>query len=262
MGEEVPAAAISSDQPPYPRAPIAEAILDVRVPALPAESLELLAAFADPAYPQRQESRLLDAQIEHNALGVVTRGSQQLNGYRHTSADGHYVAQFRTDGFTFSRMAPYDRWDTFYAEATRMLRLYEQACSPPLLTRLALRYINQISVPPGQIPVDEYLRTRPEIADDMPNTTTGFFLTMDLPLPDHDAKCRIIETILPPLLPPNPSGSQTRLVLDIDVYKEVAVSPSADDHLETLNASFVMLRHAKNMVFEKSITDKTRRLFT
>lgn len=250
--------AVNTPGLPYPRAPIAEAIFDVRVAELDETKLSDLMSFSDGGYPRREESTLSGAEIESGPLGVSTRAIRRMNGVRLTSGDGLQIAQLRTDGFSFSRLAPYENWQTFYGEARRLWQAYVEVAQPEGVHRMAVRYINQIVVPPGPIDIDEYLRTRIEISDDMPTATSGFFLTLDIPIPVFGATVRIIETVLSS----NDEDANVRLVLDIDAYREVAAECTIDpDAMVDFDTVFNELRNAKNLVFEASITDKSRGLF-
>ena len=243
---------------PYPRAPIAEAIFDVRVAELDETKLPDIMSFSDDGYPQREQSTLSGAEIESGPLGVSTRAIRRMNGVRLTSDDGLQIAQLRTDGFSFSRLAPYENWQVFYGEARRLWQAYVEVAQPENVHRMAVRYINQIVVPPGPIDIDEYLRTRIEISDDMPTATSGFFLTLDIPIPMFGATVRIIETVLSS----NDEDANVRLVLDIDAYREVVAECAIDpDAMTAFDTVFNDLRDAKNLVFEASITNKSRGLF-
>jgi uncharacterized protein (TIGR04255 family) len=183
-----------------------------------------------------------------------------MNGYRFTSADERHIVQFRSDGFTFSQLAPYTRWDDFYSEARRLLMQYLSIAQPQTISRLALRYINQILIPSSEfeahgagVRLEEFLTTRPEVSDDMPGLISGFFLTLDIPLPRLDVTARIIETVL------GDASDSLKLVLDIDVYRKVALSGTTDP--ATLDNVYSSLRNAKNYVFEASLTDRSRGLF-
>ena len=64
------------------------------------------------------------------------------DGYLFTSVDGRQVVQARLDGFTFSRLKPYDKWESLRDEARELWQHYVQIASPETVTRVALRYIN------------------------------------------------------------------------------------------------------------------------
>jgi uncharacterized protein (TIGR04255 family) len=105
------------------------------------------------------------------------------------------------------------------------------------------------------VSIDRYLRTRPEISEDMPTETSGYFLSLDVQLPMYEATARITETILPPA----DSTAGARLVLDIDVHR--ACNPDELTTTGDFDGAFSKLRDAKNLVFEACITEETRGLF-
>ena len=242
----------------YRVAPIAEAVFDIRVDELDPAVLDRMGLFLDSGYPNQEKGVLTGVEIEAGPLGVATKTALKTNGFRHTSEDGKQIIQMRSDGFTFSRLAPYEDWETFYAESRRLWLAYVNLADQVHLTRVALRYINQIQVPRAEVKIDDYLRTRPEISPDMPTTTSGFFLTLEVPIPALGAISRIVETVIA-----GGEGSQDpRLVLDIDVFRPLEQEEfTSRTSMHQLDATFETLRNAKNMVFEASITDKSRRLF-
>lgn len=239
----------------YPNAPIAEAVLEVRISELGEADFAAVMRLVDAQYPRRDETAFIGAEIESGPLGVATRATRTLNGVRLASDDGLQIVQLRNNGFAFSRLAPYEDWGTFYAEARRLWFLYLDSISDSVEpTRIALRFINQIAVPAGPVDIDDYLRTRPEISEDIPNATSGYFLSLDIELPMYEASVRITETVLGP----NEEDQRTRLVLDIDVFREHIPSAFSADEMDAI---FAKLRNAKNLVFEASITDNARSLF-
>jgi uncharacterized protein (TIGR04255 family) len=238
----------------YPRAPIVEAVYDVQT-AMPAGfDLERLGLLGDPGYHLVDATANVEAVVEAGPIAVATKTHRRVSGYRYASQDERQIVLMRDHGFTFSRLAPYDCWATFSAEAARLWQRYHELAQPMAATRLGLRYINQI-VPRTDtdvVELSDYLRTRPEISDDMPNLTVGYFLSIDIPLPEFDAGCRITQTIVPRDL-----GGKA-IVLDIDTYAERTYDPADSAGIE---ATFARLREAKNTVFEASITEEARRLF-
>lgn len=84
-----------------------------------------------------------------------------LHGYFFRSDDGKNIAQFRIDGFTFNRLKPYTSLDDILPLAMEMWRVYCDTAQPEVVTRLALRYINYIPLPPSLRNFNEYLRAAP-----------------------------------------------------------------------------------------------------
>lgn len=233
----------------YANAPIAEAVFDIVVtPAMDAlarlRNLEL-----GEDYPVRKEAVLLEGQIQATDEGVSTNTRRNLVGFRFLSPDEKQILLTGQNRFTFSRLHPYESWREFSREALRLWDLYSRATAPTEVVRLGLRYINQIELPQGPVDIAQYLRTRPEISEDMPTQTTGYFLNLEIPMPDHAATLHLVETILA-------EDNRSSLVLDIDVFRSVELDRGAD-----LTKQFDSLRAAKNLVFEASITEDARRLF-
>ncbi len=242
----------------YPRAPIAEAVFDIRIEDLDPAVLDRIRPFVDMDYPQREDTVLSGAEIETGPLGMRTRSVHKMNGFRFTSEDGKQIVQMRSDGFTFSRLAPYQDWKAFYTESRRLWLAYVSLAGRVRLTRVTLRYINQIEVPAGEARVDDYLRTRPEISPDMPTTTSGFYLSLEVPIPALEATAQIVETVLTS----TDESACLQLVLDIDVFRPLQrIEFTGEPDMYELDTTFRQLRSAKNLVFEASITDKSRRLF-
>ena len=241
----------------YPHAPIAEAVLDIRVDELEPAVLARIRSYTDVEYPNQEEGVLSGIEIEHSPLGMSTRSSHKMDGYRFTSEDGKQIVQMRSDGFTFSRLAPYEDWQAFYSESRRLWQSYVQLTGKVHLRRGSLRYINLIDVPSGQVKIDDYLRTRPEISPDMPDVTSGYFMFLNVPLPDYGADSQIVQTVLA-----REEGNEGSLVLDIEVFCPLGRTEIMDPiEMEELDVTFSKLRKAKNLVFEASITDQSRRLF-
>src|SRR5438132_4626724 len=90
-------------------APIEEAIVDFGVVLPDGFSPERFGAAKprlEPSYPIVQEHR----------MGGEGEEPLTLQGYLFRSKDEVTLAQFRTDGFTLNRLAPYHNWKDFRSE--------------------------------------------------------------------------------------------------------------------------------------------------
>ncbi len=239
----------------YSKAPLTEAVLDIRVELLSEITLQELAKVQsgqEKQYPKKDESLLVVGQMSMGSQ-VSASASQTPNGYRFTSQDNRQIFQARIDGFTFSRLAPYETWDSFRDEARRLWELYRPIAKPKNITRLALRYINKLDLPLPLGDFKDYLRTVPEISPDMTQGLSGYFMQLQLPQADLDALLVLNQTLIPP-----PEPSIVSVVLDFDLFCKDNV-PNED---QDIWKRFEVLRKRKNKVFEACITDKTRRLIT
>lgn len=242
--------------PTFTKAPITEALLDIRA-SLPAETdLDRLATFQDSIrdlYPARRERSHWETQYELQPGGIaeVKQSKGGVDGYLFTSADGVQIVQARLDGFTFNRLKPYESWEQFRGEARRLWDHYLEVASPVSASRIALRYINKIDLP---LPVDfkQYILTTPEISADLPQELSGFFMRLVLPFEKRNCTGVITLTLADSTRPDCAS-----LVFDIDVYREEILN-AQDERIWTLMED---LRNTKNEIFFKSLTPKTMGLF-
>jgi uncharacterized protein (TIGR04255 family) len=172
-------------------------------------------------------------------------------GHMFVSEDEKQIFQARMDGFTFSRLAPYDRWEPFQAEAQRLWEIYRRHVEPTAIIRAAVRYINRLDLPFPFVELKDYLRTTPEVSPDFPRgALSGYVMQLHIPQDDIGAMLILSQALVPP-----PEGTEiTSVLLDIDLFKEISTAVDED----TLWEVFETLHARKNVLFEACITDLTR----
>lgn len=236
----------------FPKAPIKEAILDVRA-ALPLETtLEKLSSYHDlirERYPQKRERVHFQAEFSTDKDAVQ---SKQVDGYLYTSADGKDIVQVRLDGFTVNRLQPYDRWQAFRDEAKKLWNDYVSIASPNFVSRIALRYINCLELPTPFKDFKEYILTTPEIAPSLPQGLKTFFMRLEIPHDEHEAIAIVTETMEPPT-----DDKVLPFIFDIDVIREAQFAPNSEEMWQM----FERLRNFKNEIFFGSLTDEAKELF-
>lgn len=246
-----------SDLIRFPRAPITEALLDIRV-KLPAHiDLTRLATFHDAVkdrYPSKQERVSWQGgfQIKPGAGPEMLPSSGGPDGYLFTSTDGRQIVQTRLDGFTFNRLKPYDKWEALRDEARELWQQYVRIAQPETVTRLALRYINRIEIPLPMKDFKEYILTTPEITPELPQGLESFFMRLVIP----DPKTQAVAVVTEMMEPIAASSKALPLILDIDVFREAAF-----DVNDRIWETFESLRSLKNDIFFKSVTPKAKELF-
>jgi uncharacterized protein (TIGR04255 family) len=245
----------------FPKAPITEALLDIRV-KLPSDiGLDQLLGLHEQIrgdYPQQRERKswqggvaLKDGKLE---ISPVTGGA---DGYLFSSLDGRQIVQAKLDGFTFNRLAPYDRWETFRDEAKLHWGRYRNLARPTIITRIALRYINRLPLPLPIKDFRDWINTTPEIAPGLPQGLKTFFMRLEIPHPTTAAIGIITETMQAPEVIAGSDRQILPLILDIDVLQEREFTPDSD----VLWSTFEDLRNVKNEFFFKSVTDRAKELF-
>ena len=238
----------------YSKAPITEAIIDVRAVLPDDVDVATLRRGHDSeitAYPQATPLYLAHVHVEMpKAQAPTMQSTHGAHGWKSISADKLYVWQSRLDGFTLSRLAPYDQWKSFRAEAERLWDRYRIHARPAQVTRIAVRYVNRFDLPSQMGDLKEYLTTQPEVTTTMPHyALAGFFMQLQIPQPDLSAMLLLNEALVPP------SGPETiSVLLDIDLFIEKTLPTDSAQIWESIER----LRHRKNEVFEGCITDATR----
>lgn len=240
----------------YENAPITEALIDIRV-ELPAgtKGLEVLESVHDRVknrYPGKKKRIYVQGQFSAgDEVGASAR--QTVMGFSFTSDDGKQILQARRDGFTFSRLRPYGSWPELRDEARRLWDIYGEMLNPEKITRVAVRYINQIDIPFSADYIDykDYFRTTPEVSPELPQALSGFFMQLQFPQTDFGGLLILTQTAVPP---PNPATGS--VILDLDAFKETEMVSA-----EGVWLLLETLRNRKNEFFEGCITEKTRALF-
>ena len=137
----------------YENAPIKEALIDIRV-ELPLDvALETLESVHDQVkglYPEKKKRVHVQGQFSAgDEIGAAA--TQTVVGFAFSTENGKQIFQARRDGFTFSRLRPYANWNELRDEGRRLWEIYRGMARPRKITRVAVRYINQIDIPIGEI---------------------------------------------------------------------------------------------------------------
>ena len=240
----------------FPKAPITEALLDIRV-ELPTEvslaKLETVHDLVKERFPVKGQRIPFQADIKVSPEGVQIESppSSGPDGYVFRSPNGGKIVQARLDGFTFNKLKPYEKWEMFRDEAHELWNVYFRTAKPIRITRIALRYINRIEIPLPLKDLKEYILTTPEIAPKLPQALTHFFMRLVIPNPDIDATAIITQTIEPPI------ANRLPLIFDIDVFREIVYMGNKTEMWD----EFEKLRQFKNDIFFDSLTEKAKELF-
>jgi uncharacterized protein (TIGR04255 family) len=241
-------------------APITEAVIDLRVRTsvdLDVQRFAELRLKLGQQYSSAKAITLFELGIQQPQPGAPLEGRGVLHGcigYRYESLDGKYIAQFRRDGFTFSRLAPYTKWEEIFTEASRLYRFFVEVGSVEEVTRVATRYINRLWLPqPEAKNLSLFLTTPPRIPPKVSARLTGFLTQIQF----QDLETQISGTITQTVQPAVGSLNKISVILDLDAFELKTSSPEPDQVLER----FADLRSVKNKYFFASITDKTVALY-
>ena len=237
----------------YSKAPITEAIIDLKV-TLPegfsVDGLENIHAHISDQFPIKEQIHA-GSLLFQSGPSIKIDASREHHGFLFRSGDGLRIFQATLSGFTFNRLAPYESWEEFSGDARRLWEVYKDVCRPSSVIRAAVRFINRLDLPGPTLDFKEYLRTVPEVSPDLPQGLSGFFMQLQIPQEDLNSMLIINEAFTQPTSP-----EVVSVILDFDLFREHIWQSDDEDIWRFLEK----LRHLKNLAFEASITDKTRRL--
>jgi len=245
-----------SEREVFPNAPITEAILDIRVTPSSDKVVSALRDMHDrikERFPTVEGLAGFEGEFLVEQGSAQTRATVHATGFLFRSSDQTRVVQATQQGFTYSKLKPYEHWERLRDEAKELWQVYCQLARPQLGSRIALRYINRIELPVPFQEFKEYILTVPEVAPGVSQSLSHFFLRLEIPYPEVPATVIVNLTIDPSGITP----SVLPLIFDIDVFRETALDPST----ETMWESFESLRDLKNQIFLNSLTDKAKELF-
>jgi uncharacterized protein (TIGR04255 family) len=240
---------------PYPhlsRAPITEALLDMRVELASDAALDqIAAAFGDEVradFPHEEPIRQLQAQVGITGGVPGVTSSETRIGSIFWADPRIRAVQARRDGFSVNHLAPYKDWDALRAEAERYWGAYRRAARPIRVLRCGVRFINRIELPVGD-ELRVHLKTFPEVGGTLPPLLDEYLLRVAVPFGSRRA------VITQATLPAENAAESTKraIILDVDAFSDVSLAPDSP----AVWAEFDELRAVKNQCFFGSLDEST-----
>jgi uncharacterized protein (TIGR04255 family) len=245
------------EYPKLTKAPIKEALIDLRV-KLPSDfdvkRVDSVYEKVNEKYPERQEQR--HSQL-HFALKpgseLVQSVPSRITGYRYISKNKNEIFQARLDGFTYNRLPPYLSWEEFRNEANRLWLLFKETVLPEAITRVALRYINNLNIPMPIIDFADYLTAPPVLPEGLPQGLNSFLIRLNVHVPELEANAIITQALEPMPV----EMAKLPVILDIEVIKERTAGIEEREAWNLLEK----MRNFKNEIFFRFITEKLKEIY-
>jgi uncharacterized protein (TIGR04255 family) len=236
------------------RAPITEAVIDLRVEPTTGSSVDALVG----ALGQRGNLGYVPKGfLIHSEFGFSLKveaadpkvmpheGHATTTGVRLHSPDEKYVAQLGVGGFALSRLEPYESWENLVTEAQRLWRGYLECLGLGVVTRTATRYINNLGLP-FTPQLADFLTLVPTLPQGLPENLSSFL--QRYVLQDVATQANVIVTeALAEALP----GKPVPVILDIDVFRQTRLDVN-DANVWTY---LEQLRGLKNRIFFSCLTE-------
>ncbi len=232
------------------RAPITEALIDIRVKSRTGASIEDVRPFFDRVkdeFTRVRTRRSFTGRISLNPTqpAQVETVQDEIEGYLAESRDGISVVQASTGGFTFSRLRPYESWEALRDRAKELWSIYQEVVAPSTVERIAVRYINRIEIPAGE-DFSTYFRTTFVVAPELPQAVSNFLLRIQLPFPSENALAIVTQTVSQPSTP-----GRVPYIFDIDVFRTNSTGDT-----ESIWRQLEELRVIKNRIFFDGVSEK------
>lgn len=239
----------------YPRAPIIEAVIQLReVADVDARLQKKVVQKLKRAYPHQQPVHAFEVALDNTGGSVAV--AQESEGFRLANDDQTDVLIINARGVTAVRLAPYTGWPALRGRAEAAWNVWREAAPGHAIERLGIRMINRIDIPATAAPtrqLEDFLHLRPALPALSHAPMDGFLVQVSIPTFDPMWKATLTSTLLLPM----PVPGHYSILLDIDVSRTTAI-PLNDALL------WPIIDHAraiKNDPFERCITDATRKLF-
>jgi uncharacterized protein (TIGR04255 family) len=241
--------------PHYSKAPIVEALIDIqtRIPdSTTVDQLRGMHGLRSDEFPELMALERDTVKVQFTPFDPPSADGARVGyGFLSHSKDKSRAWRVTRDGFTYSQVGCYDRWEVLRDEARPLWDLYRQTISPEAISRVAVKYVNRFDLPLPIRDFKDYFRTYPEVSPVLPQGLAGLFTQLLIPYDDLGAMLVLTQALVPP-----PRTEVVSFVLDIDLF--VANISSSDD--KSIWDLLEKLRTCKNEVFEGCITDAAREL--
>lgn len=202
-----------------------------------------------PKYPTVKKIHMLEQAFAYQmGKDPDILAKSTLRGFQFFSPDEKQVVQFRSDGFSFNRLAPYTILDDYLPDITDAWQVFNRLCKPTIVSRISLRNINRIEVKmvDQTVNLENYLRIRPHLPDEKNLTFTAFLNNHQLLEPSTGNMANIILTSQQAL------DQTLAIILDITAFNIVNTDPDSPAIWEKTLPS---IRRLKDEVFKNTLSE-------
>ena len=231
----------------YKNPPVIEAVIEIRFSPKATLKSERIADYIDrkiAGFQTIESLRTIESKIDAKK-GLQSTTTDEL-GFKLSGHSDSVVLQLRKNGFVFSKLAPYQKWENFRDVAFEYWVDFSRFVMARSYDRVGLRYINAISIGRSRFDLEDYVTAHPvwdpRIGDDLNQCS----MSVGFPFPKQRANAKLLM---------EPRGD--KIILDIDVYRsdQLPRTPAPAKRV------FDQLKLIERKIFESSITDKARELF-
>jgi len=236
----------------YPRPPITEAVLEVRVEGkLSARDMERCVERFRRQY--KNVENITEFEINFEDGKPISR--PKSTGFKLTSENAVDLLLLNPSSVASIRLAPYSRWEDLLESAKSNFDTFTKLLGRQVVSRIGARFVNRIDVP-SKLMVgrswNDFFRLGANVPGEVARAYGSYYV--NLGARSEEGVMIVINT---GVIGDNVLLDHTSVLLDIDVALEGDIPQRIDD----MWARAEVLRKVKNRIFESSITDRCRELF-
>ena len=239
-------------------APIREGLIDIQfeatvaVDALGKFAASLRDEFGQVAKLWQQSFGIgIELTPDGSSTGPATQSPKAAIGFR-LETEKH-VLVLRAGGFTLSKLAPYKNWDELRTYARSLWEKFVADVKPGPVTRIAVRYINELRLPAAMKDFSEFLEAPPIVPGKLPQDLSAFLQRMVIVDAEQNRRAIVTQA----LEEVQASPDTVSMFLDIDTFRHQHFEANDAD----IWASLDNLRNFKNDIFFGYITEEAAELF-
>jgi len=231
--------------------PIIESLVDIQIAPNEKITFEALESLFDKIKSDFPQKNILNQhQIKFGPIGkqLKTETTEQKNGFVAKSKNESRAIQYRINGFTFSFLNFYEKWEVLRAESQALWDLYNATFNPSI-SRIATKYVNKIVIPETVFNLDDYFVNLPKVNSQTLGILENFMFRYSLDRSGLKANVGLSA------IPKTSEKPETAFVFDIDVFK---LSTESGDRM--WNNLDLLNKYADDIFFE-SLTEKAGEIF-
>jgi len=231
-------------------APIVEALVNFQANAArmwKPQEVRLALTACWPSHDDIQEIHPVQIEVTQTLQGQLPpKVTSEMQGFIFRSTSQPSVHQARRDGYTFSRLKPYEDWSALEAGALAGWVNYQAVLEPEELHTVAVRFINRVTFPLEGFKLARYFTAPPTPPPDLGWQFNGFMHQSLFLVPDSPCAVRISlarELVTTP-------GDSVAFIVDIEVTLKESMAATGRRLAEILEE----MHDLKNKAFFHSLT--------
>jgi uncharacterized protein (TIGR04255 family) len=237
----------------YDRPPLIEAVCEVRFKSSQPWDWTIPGLIYDKiksSFPKKRQESLLEVVMGPGTSKIQQQVKAGVGKMQFLREDEAALVQIGPDLLSVNQLQPYPEWPAFKSMVLGQIGVYCDIVRPESFSRVGLRYINRVQLPPQQINLEEYFRVTPPLPAGAPSNFRSFLIQVEV---RYESPSSCLRYVLG--TGQLADEAQLAILLDLDMFGEEGDAPTITGIAEWLDIAHDRIETA----FDESFTDKTHR---